>query len=81
MERSRSFNFIVNNFTQEDLDECKNIALKYSITFMVTAINDKTLKIYLHFKNPMRFSTITKLIQNCVKATSYADATANYKRM
>ena len=79
MSRSRSINFIINNYNDNDIKKIKSIEKKFNITFiMICKINDERLNIFIHFKNPLRFSSILKEIKKAKQTIIYNDPIKNF---
>ena len=78
MARSRSINFIVNNFEEDDVKKCENIEKKFQTTFIMICKLSERLNVFIHFKNPMRFSSILKIIKRAKQAIVYNDPIKNF---
>ena len=78
MEKTRNILFEIKNFNNIDIAKCKNIPTILKVNFLCISKMSKTLKVYIHFKNQVRFSTINNLIPKSKRLQQYTDIIENY---
>lgn len=78
MQRSRNILFTVSNPTDVDVKKCKDIILLFPNTFICLCYEKTTMKVFIHFKNPIRFNSITKVIPTAKYVKPKKDPFVNY---